>query len=457
MLVYPPSSLKEKADRFVCFNNFLMGRNYKNIPFRLISLAAVAEKIGFEVKVVDYRFGGNFNSDLTEFQPDYLMVNVRTQSFKDNIEFYTIAKELKPDIITIGFGTAFLTVAQDIMYYAKDLDYIVYGEPEETLKELLLGIAPYRISGLYYRDNLRVKYTGTRPFNFDLDSLPFPARQLVYNTDNLSNNTKTVIEVSRGCPYQCFYGFTNLVAGSKVRKRSPQNIVDEIKECIEKYNIKEFFFLSDFFNADKKWVLDLCNLIIENNLDIIWETDIPAGNIDNETAKLMHKSGCRRVTVIADSGSEEILNNIGKKVSLDDIRLMIKLFKKFGIEVCSCFNLGLPWENEDTIEDTMDFALELDSDFVSFNIAAPFPGTKFYSYVKENNLINSDTSFKNAYVYPVVKTNNLSKEQISAMRTKAFKKFYLRPTFIFKVLFKLKTKKEFKIFIQSAIRLIPEK
>ena len=456
LLIYPPSPVLNREDRCQQPTESLLVIPPLP-PTDLMYLAAVAEKAGAEAKIVDYSQGGNFEADLREFQPDYLLINVATPTFKTDIESLTVAKEICPNIITIAKGAAFMTLAQDVMYYVKDLDFIIYGEPEETLRELIIGVAPYRVLGLYYRDDLRVKFSGARPFNDNLDSLPFPARHLVDNSMYRRPDTgevQAVIKVSRGCPYHCFFCLATPVSGNKVRKRSPQNIVEEIKECVEKYNIKNFLFWSDIFNIDKHWVMELCQLIIDSGLDIIWSANTRADTADEEMAEMMYKAGCRLVSIGVESGSQEMLNHIGKNITLDDVRITVKIFKKFGIRIYNYFVIGLPWETEDTIEDTIDFAIELDSDFISFYTATPLPGTKFYEYAKDNKLIDSNTSFKNAYYYPAVKTHYLSKEQVFNLHKKALKRFYLRPAYIIKMLLKIKSKKEFMNYFHAGMNLL---
>ena len=459
LLIYPPSPVLNREDRCQQPTADLLVIPPLP-PTDLMYLAAVAENAGYEAKIADYSLGGNFEADLREFKPDYLLVNVATPTFKTDIATLTIAKEICPNIITIAKGAAFLTVAQEIMYYVKDLDFIIYGEPEETLRELLIGVAPYRVLGLYYRDSIRVKFSGARPYIKNLDSIPFPARHLIDNSIYRrpdTNEVQAVIKVSRGCPYHCFFCLATPVSGVDVRKRSPKNIVEEIKECVNKYNIRNFVFWSDIFNIDKTWVMDLCQLIIDSNLDITWSANTRADTADEEMAEMMYRAGCRLVSIGVESGSQMILDNIGKHITLDDVRLTVTIFKKFGMKIYNYFVIGLPWETEETVEDTVDFAIELDSDFVSFYTATPFPGTRFYDYAKEHNLINSDTSFKSAYFYPSVNAHSLTKEQIFRLHKKAVRSFYLRPSYILKMLLKIKSKEEFKNYFKAGWNLLRHK
>ena len=459
LLIYPPSPVMNREDRCQQPTKELVVIPPLP-PTDLMYLAAVAEQEGFEAKIVDYSQGGDLEKDLKEFKPDYLVANVATPTFKNDISIMTIAKEICPDIVTIAKGAAFLTVAFEVMYFQKDLDIIICGEPEETLKEIVRGNPFESIKGIYYRDDVRVKFTGARPFIEDLDNLPFPARHLVDNNlyrrpDN--NKVQAVIKVSRGCPFHCFFCLATPVSGAKVRKRSPENIVAEIRECVEKYGITNFVFWSDIFNIDKDWTMNLCQKIIDSGLNITWSANTRADTADEEMAQKMYESGCRLVSIGVESGSQEMLDKIGKKITLDDVRLTVKIFKKAGIKIYNYFVIGLPWEDEDTVEDTIDFAIELDSDFISFYTATPLPGTRFYDYAKENKLIDSDTSFSSAYFYPSVNTHYLSKDKVFELHKKAVKRFYLRPSFIFKTLIGIKSFEEFKNYFRAGMNLLLRK
>ena len=456
LLIYPPSPVMNREDRCQQPTKELLVIPPLP-PSDLMYLAAVSEKVGLEAKIADYSQGGDLEQDLREFKPDYLLINVATPTFKSDLSALTVAKEICPDVVTIAKGAAFLTVAFEVMYYQKDLDVILFGEPEETLRELLKGKPYDKILGIYYRDDLRVKYTGARPFIENLDDLPFPARHLVDNNtyrrpDN--NKVQAVIKVSRGCPFHCFFCLATPVSGAKVRRRSAENIIAEIKECVDKYGITNFLFWSDIFNIDKEWTMDLCRKIIDSGLDITWSANTRADTADEEMAQMMYKAGCRLVSIGVESGSQEMLDKIGKRITLDDVRLTVKIFKKAGIKIYNYFVIGLPWETEETVEDTIDFAIELNSDFISFYTATPLPGTKFYDYAKENHLINSETSFSSAYFYPSVKSHSLSKDRIFELHKRAIRRFYLRPSYILKMLFSIKSATEFKNYFHAGINLL---
>lgn len=459
LLIYPPSPVLNREDR--------CQQPTKDLivipplpPTDLMYLAAVAEKAGLEAKINDYSQNGDYEADLKEFNPDYLVVNIATPTLEHDLEAVKKAKEICPNVVTIAKGAAFLTLADRIIKEHNELDFGILGEAENTLKEILEEKPKAEILGLYYKENDEVKFTGNRPFIEDLDSLPFPARHLVDNNiyrrpDN--NKVQATIKVSRGCPFHCFFCLATPVSGAKVRRRSPENIVAEIKECVEKYNIKNFLFWSDIFNIDKDWTMKLCQAIIDSGLKITWSANTRADTADLEMAEMMYKSGCRLVSIGVESGSQYMLEKMGKKITLNDVRRTVKVFKKAKIRIYNYFVIGLPWETEETVEETIKFAIELNSDFISFYTATPLPGSRFYDYAVEHNLFDKETSFENAYYYPAVNTHHLSRERVFELHKSAIKRFYLRPLYILKMLSRIRSFAEIKNYFIAGMNVLLRK
>ena len=459
LLIYPPSPVLNREDR--------CQQPTKDLivipplpPTDLMYLAAVAEKAGLEAKINDYSQNGDYEADLKEFNPDYLVVNIATPTLEHDLDAVKKAKEICPNVVTIAKGAAFLTLAERIIKEHNELNFGILGEAENTLKEILEEKPKAEILGLYYKENDEVKFTGNRPFIEDLDSLPFPARHLVDNNiyrrpDN--NKVQATIKVSRGCPFHCFFCLATPVSGAKVRRRSPENIVAEIKECVEKYNIKNFLFWSDIFNIDKDWTMKLCQAIIDSGLIITWSANTRADTADLEMAEMMYKSGCRLVSIGVESGSQYMLEKMGKKITLNDVRRTVKVFKKAKIRIYNYFVIGLPWETEETVEETIKFAIELNSDFISFYTATPLPGSRFYDYALEHNLFDKETSFENAYYYPAVNTHNLSRERVFELHKSAIKRFYLRPLYILKMLSRIRSFAEIKNYFIAGMNVLLRK
>ncbi len=459
LLIYPPSPVMNREDR--------CQQPTKDLivipplpPTDLMYLAAIAEQQGVDAKIKDYSQGGDYENDLKEFKPDYLVINIATPTLEHDLEAVKKAKDLNPNIITIAKGAAFLTLAEKIISEHDELDFGILGEAEKTLEEILQEKQKSEILGIYYKENGEVKFTGNRPFIEDLDSLPFPARHLVNNNiyrrpDN--NKVQATIKVERGCPFHCFFCLATPVSGAKVRRRSAENIVAEIRECVEKYNIRNFLFWADIFNLDRQWTINLCQAIIDSGLKITWSANTRADTADLEMAKIMYKSGCRLVSIGVESGSQYMLEKMGKKITLDDVRKTVKIFKQAKIRIYNYFVIGLPWETEETIEETIKFAIELNSDFISFYTATPLPGSRFYDYAKEHNLFDKDTSFENAYFYPSVNTHHLTKDRVFELHKSAIKRFYLRPLYILKMLVRIRSFEEIKNYFIAGMNVLLRK
>ena len=459
LLIYPPSPVLNREDRCQQPTKELMVIPPLP-PTDLMYLAAIAEQCGYEAKIKDYSLAGDLHSDLETFKPDVLVANIATPTFKTDMEAVALAKNVIPHIVTIVKGAPFLTYNTNVIYENPFVDYVIMGEPELTLKDILDGVPNNEILGICYSDNMQGIKNDLRPFNEDLDNLPFPARHLVDNSiykrpDN--GKVQAVIKVSRGCPYHCFFCLATPVSGIKVRTRSAENIIAEIRECVEKYNINNFLFWSDIFNIDRAWTIDLCKKIIASGLKITWSANTRANTMDEEMASIMYKSGCRLVSIGVESGSQEVLNNIGKKITLDDIRKTVKILKKNKIKIYNYFVIGLPWETEKTVEETIKFAIELDSNFISFYTATPLPGTRFFAYAMMNKLVEGQLNFDSAYYVPTVRSHELSKERIFELHKSAIKRFYLRPKFILKTLFSLRSLTEFKNYFIAGLNLILKK
>jgi len=263
LFIYPPAPVMNREDR--------CQQPVKELlvipplpPMDLMYMAAVAEAAEFEAKIVDYSLEKSplekFKQDLKDFKPDCMVVNVASTTFENDLSVFPTAKEILPNLLTIAKGAHFLTSNTDVLYNCKALDLIMVGEVEDTLKEIIQGKPYPEIKGLCYRDGFVAKYTGKRPFIKNLDKIPFPTRHLVDNNifrrpDN--NKVQAIIKVSRGCPFHCFFCLATPVSGSKVRVRSAENIVEEIRKCVYKYKIKNFLFWSDVFNFDREWTMQL--------------------------------------------------------------------------------------------------------------------------------------------------------------------------------------------------------
>lgn len=428
-------------------------------------MAAIAERLYCDCRIVDYNITSSGNAayinDLKNFKPDYLVISTTSPTLCDDLNACTIAKKYLPNIQTIAKGAHFLKFNTQVLEDFPDVDMIIHGEAETVFEKILSNIGKQKIAGLTWRDINKIRHNDEYPFIDDLDTLPFPSRHLIDNRRYVrmdNGKPQAVIKVSRGCPYNCFYCLASPVSGKKVRTRSPENIVEEIRTCIKKYGIHDFIFFSDIFTFNKHWVESLCDAILSSGLSFNWASNTRVDTIDLELAKLMRKSGCDLVSVGIESGCQKIRNKAGKSFTNDEIRAAFQVFKKAGLKTLAYYMIGLPWETRQTVAETIEFAIALDSDFANFFVATPFPGTQFFDYACKNDLLTTQNGCKkvryNYFSNPTVKGHNLTRNEICDLQKRAVQQYVFRPRYIVKKVSKIKSWRELLNYSKFAMSLM---
>jgi len=307
-----------------------------------------------------------------------------------------------------------------------------------------------KINGLAYRDeNGNVHINTSRKLIEDLDLLPFPARDLIENnlyspppTKRVSLGPNTLIATSRGCPYNCGFCGAQTVWTRKVRVRRPEMVIAEIEECIVKYGVHSYNFTDEFFTAHKRHVMEICSLICKQKLDIAWVCSARAQHLDRETLEAMREAGCREISYGIESGNQDILRRIDKSLDLDEAIRVVELTKKVGIMTHASYILGYIGETEDTIKDTIRFAMKLNTAVAAFFIASPLPGTPLYREAREKGYLRQDATWieysplsnrQSVLTFP-----GLSNDTIRKWHRKALRSYYLRPRYILSRLFSVR-------------------
>lgn len=327
------------------------------------------------------------------------------------------------------------------------IDFACRREFDYSIKELAGGKDPGDVEGISYRRDGQVIHNRDRePIN-DLDALPFVVE--VYKRDLDVHHYHipylkwpyVSIYTGRGCPAQCIFClWPQTFTGNDYRVRSPGNVVEEVKLAIKYFpDVKEIFFDDDTFTANKMRVHEIAQGL--KPLGITWSTTSRAST-DVDTLKVMKEAGLRLLVVGYETGSQKILNNVKKGVSIEQAREFTKNCKKLGIQIHGAFILGLPEESRETIEESIRFACELDPDTIQVSLASPYPGTRFYElcqekgyFVKETTSggLVSDIGYQNCSVqYP-----GISNLEIFQAVERFYKKFYYRPRFIARTIKKI--------------------
>jgi len=277
--------------------------------------------------------------------------------------------------------------------FLEDFDVVAVGEGEHTMMELVHAVEDHRslskIRGIVYKnDHDQIVQTPPRELIEDLDSVPFPARDLfdnpVYKKHYLEKfgYTTTSLLTSRGCPFNCDF-CSRAVFGNRLRTRSAQNVVDEI-ESVLKLGYDRIWFADDCFTFNRKRLFAICDEIIRRGLKINWECLSRVDTIDRETALKMKKAGCVRVFFGIESGNNAVLALMKKQATADQARKAVFTAKSAGVQVGAFFIVGYPGETDETVLDTLRFASSLPLDYLSFTLPYPIPGTPLYERVKDN-------------------------------------------------------------------------
>jgi len=430
-------------------------------PMDLAYIASVLERVGVEARIKDYPMEGRgfkkAAADLSSFMADMLIIDVTTPTIKNDLIICDIAKSINPRIMTIAKGAHFLVFDREILAEFKNLDVVVRGEPEMTIKELAGGREYSQVLGITFRQNFEIIRNPDRSFLDDLDGLPFPARHLfnnhLYRTPD-TNEPIAFISTSRGCPQRCIFCASGIVSGRKIRLRSVPSVIVEIKECIKKYNMSNFFFSADTFTWDKEWVIDLCKEIINKNIKIRWGTNSRVDTLDEDRISWMKKAGCHIIGFGAESASQLILDKIKKGINVEQINNVISLCKRYDIESFLIFVIGFPWETNETISDTVDFVKKTEASFIEVNIAYPFPGTEFYDIAKESGLFEEAALFNHNYSTPLVRSYSLDINELAKSRKKILMAFYMRPAYFAKRISRIDSPKVAFNYFKYGMRLI---
>ena len=345
-------------------------------PMDLLYIAGSLEQEGVQCKIIDFlpmtRLGGVRKNCVSFSLMRWCSPLPRPP--RAGHDRRTKAKEWNPDIVTVTKGAHFIHLDRQSLDEFPNLDVIMRGEYEETVQELAQGKKWDEITGITWRrDGIPIR-NPERPYIQNIDVIPFPARHLIDHSPYFRPDTgemQATIVTSRGCPFPCVFCLAQPVAGKAARNRSPENVIAEIRQCVDT-GIKSFLFRSDLFTANKAWVKKLCKAIQDENLDINWSCNSRVDTITEEMLVEMKKAGCWLVSFGVESGDPYMLEKMKKLVKFETIEPAIRLCRKAGVKSSVYFLIGLPWENRETFENTKRFARKLDPDFIEFSILIHF-------------------------------------------------------------------------------------
>ncbi len=440
-------------------------------PIGLLYVAAFAVRhTDSEVEVLDAQ-AEKLNYDQIEERirrsgPD--VVGIQTLSFTlcDAIMTARSAKKVSPEIkVVLGGPHVFLYPEETLSI--PEVDYIILGEGEKSFADLLNRIRDRKsaagLAGAGYRENGIPRYIFPEDFVADLDSLPHPMRELLpikrYGSVLAQGNIVTTLISSRGCPFRCIF-CDRPHLGKKFRFRSAANVVEEMRICRD-LGIREIIFYDDTMTIRRDRVLEICRLLREQKIDVLWDVRAHINTMDAELLKQMRAAGCVRIHFGIESGNPDVVKALRKNVNLGRAREIFRLSRKAGIQTLAYFILGNPTETEKEIEDTIRYFLHLDADYVHIAAMTPFPGTELYRLGLEKGIIKKDYWREYAKnptedFAPMVWEEHFTAAELHEHVLRAYKAFYRRPSLIIRNLLRVRSLRELIKKARAGIKLITQ-
>ncbi|MCD6428124.1 MAG: cobalamin-dependent protein [Desulfurococcales archaeon] len=439
-------------------------------PLGLAWIAAVLEQNGHKVKIIDTPTLKvtlkDFIAEVKSWSPDLIGISLQTPTAPKGYRAILELKKELPDVPIIVGGTHPTYMYEEALNNGADV--VVRGEGEYTTLELVNTIESRgmdfnelkKVDGIAFRGrDGKIVVTKPRPFIHDLDELPWPARHLLpMDKYTLFNKPIRIAHImaSRGCPYGCIYCITSYYWGRKIRFRSAENVVKEIEYLVEKYNAKQIVFSDDELVVNRKFMYDMIRGLKERGLDVTFACGARVDHVDREYLKFLYDSGCIALYFGVESASQATINRIGKKITLDQALKVFQWIKELKGFATGSFILGFPWETIDDMKKTVDFAIKLDPAYAQFTVLTPYPGTPLFELAVKNNLIVDWNWEHYTTVKPVMRGFHFTAEQLGKMIMYAYRKFYIRFSFLWRELRAGRLKDLFSIIAREIGRMLSE-
>ncbi|MCA9751084.1 MAG: radical SAM protein [Gemmatimonadetes bacterium] len=415
-----------------------------------LQAAAILREAGHEVAYIDCQAEGVSYDELVPkvvaHAADLLVLYV--EQIKIHVDKALAAAVKEKTDTRVAFVGPFVTpLGTQVVRDTPCVDVALRGEYDESLRELVDAMATggdwRAIEGSSVRhEDGRVEEVGGYRHVADLDALPFPAYDLIdfskYHESVFRRKPAATMITSRGCPYQCIYcWFPQTIYGHKWRYQSAERVVAEMEHLHREFGVREIRVDDDIFELNRERVMQVCRLLQEKNLDLTWSPQCRPDRMDLDLLKEMKKAGCSRILYGCESANQDILDKMKKNIKVEAIENATRWTKEAGIDVHNCFILGFPWDTQDTVERTIEYAYNLNAEFCQFGIATPLPGTRLLAEVeKEGALVSGedwsqhDGFSKAAVSYEKNGNGGLTQDQIEDYATRAYREYYLRPQYI---------------------------
>ena len=444
------------------------------IPVLGLGYLAHAIRDKHEVRILD-----NMKEDLTLdeyaeylalFKPDVVGIQCFTYDIYVVADYLRTTKQTLLHASTIIGGPHPTAMPEESMtFFGKNLDYAFRSEAEEGLPELLTLIEQNKISSdrlskvknLIWRNNNSII---SNPITYvaDVNKLGMPAWKLMspdtYPQSPFSAFYKRFpvapIITSRGCPYKCTYCQASLMLGTRMRYRSIQLVMEEIKYLRSTFGVKEVHIIDDNFTLNRKYVMDFCNALIKNNIDITWTcpNGVRLDTLTDKMVEAMKAAGCYVISAGIESGSDRILKYVRKRETTGLMKEKVTMIQKHGINVIGFFILGFPTETAKEMHQTINFSKELGLLRADFQLFHPLPGTEMFDTLNHTNELSGINFNANSYAEVAYTPKSMSKNKLKNIQRYAFLSFYLRPRQLISLVFNIRSYGHLRYIVKRIFR-----
>ena len=434
LLVRPPARLSIDFG-----GSFRKDYGGHELELGLLYIASFLEKQGMHVSFVDMTLYNDAEQRLVDILQhtnfDFIGMTAYTNSIITANRIAGLIRQYSEAKIIVGGAHASALPVETLEMF-ENFDYLIYGEGERSFTDLVAGANVSDISGLVWRQVGAIIQNPPQEPIEDLDSLPFPSRHLV-GVDkyipipsNYYQLPSTGILSSRGCLYQCTYcGRAGTRFKNKVKFRSIDNVIEEIKSCISDFGIRDFRFYDDVFTAPRERVMEFCEKLLREDIKITWNCYARVDTVDKEMLLAMKKAGCRNIKYGVDFGTQKWMTQAKKYTTLEQAEKAVSSTKKIGIAAKVSFMIGMPGETVDEIKETINFALKLNPTYTTFNIFTPLPGSQLFDEAKINKTLLSYDYDEYFNKKGKILKDQLDLPVLEKLIKEAYKKVYFNPRF----------------------------
>ena len=411
-------------------------------PLGLAYLAAALRQERHDVRIFDGILSRDQFADIrdcmTDFRPEIVGISATSSLVGTAFRIAGLAKTMDPEPWTVLGGVHPSLFPEEVSREAA-VDFVVQGEGETSMPALVEALAgggsPDGLPGIACKSDGRIIANAPPPLVEDLDTLPFPAYDLLdipsYYSLQIPAHPFASMITSRGCPYRCVFCSARTTMGGKYRCNSPERTVGEIRELVDRFGVKEVLFKDSEFTFDAGRVEAFCDLLLRERFRVRWTCNGRIGNAGPTLLEKMRASGCRCIEYGVESGDEEILRTLDKRITLDQIRETFAQTRKAGLKTIANFMIGNPGETRESVEKSLSLAREIRADYCDFSFATAFPGTRLYDMALENGWLLDNYDPANVRLDQcTMNATQMSTEELRQLLKKAFRSFYLRPGYI---------------------------